>query len=182
MIAEIDAEARLNSMKRGLPPCLHVPIAARDLTALCRFVGTPTLVSSYKGIESAFLVEAHDSPDERDATLPIWELERSAILHERLQLWVDVAYRGYRRAYRKAFPDRAVSGWHLDHVMNRQIAKLKGLKYIRIVAISPGANTSSGGLSERMGSIITAPPRWFSTIGNTLLLFSTRTWVTSSSC
>lgn len=126
-IAEIDTDARLNSMRCGLPPCLHVPIAARDLGALSRFVGAPTLVASYKGRESAFLVEAHDSPDERDATLPIWELERSAILHEKLQLWVDVAYRGYRRAYRKAFPDRAVFGLQLDHVMNRQIAKLKGL-------------------------------------------------------
>lgn len=58
---------------------------------------------------------------------------------------------GYRGAYRKAFPDREVSGLYLDHVMNRQIAKLKRLTYIRIVAISPGANTSSGGLSERMG-------------------------------
>ena len=65
-------------MKCGLPPCLHVPIATRDIVALRRYVGTPTQVASYKDVGAAFVVELHDFPDERDPTLPIWEVERIA--------------------------------------------------------------------------------------------------------
>jgi len=39
----------------------------------------------------------------------------------------------------------------LDHVLNRRVARLKGFSYLRIVPISRGANSSSGGLSEKWG-------------------------------
>lgn len=33
--------------------------------------------------------------------------------------------------------------------MNRRVARLKGFEYVRLVAISRGANSSSGGLCEK---------------------------------
>lgn len=81
--------------------------------------------------------------------LPIWRLEGAAILHARRQLWVHVDYSAYRRAYRQAFPDEEVTGLVLDHVMNRRVARLKGFPYVRVVPVSRGANSSSGGLAEK---------------------------------
>jgi hypothetical protein len=37
----------------------------------------------------------------------------------------------------------------IDHVLNRRVARLKGFAYIRLVAITRGANSSSGGLCEK---------------------------------
>src|SRR6185436_7905154 len=62
-----------------------------------------------------------------------------------------VDYGAYRRAYVRAFPDVDLSGFVLDHVMNRRVARLKGFAYLRIVPISRAANSSHGGLYEGWG-------------------------------
>jgi hypothetical protein len=72
-------------------------------------------------------------------------------LHKVLQVWVHVDYKGYRRAYIKAFPDEDVSSLILDHIQNRKMVKVMGFNYTRIIPVSRGANSSSGSLSEQWG-------------------------------
>lgn len=95
----------------------------------------------------ALLVEAHDPPP-RDLRLPMWQLEEAQIFHARHQVWVHVDFRAYRRAYQLAFPTEALGGLVLDHILNRRVARLKGFGFLRIIPISRGSNSSSGGLSE----------------------------------
>jgi hypothetical protein len=66
-------------------------------------------------------------------------------------VWVHVDCRYYRSAYTKAFPNQNIKDFVLDHVLNRRAARLKGFNYLRIVPISRGANSSSGGLPEKWG-------------------------------
>lgn len=73
------------------------------------------------------------------------------MLHWPRQVWVDVDYSAYRRAFIRAFPETSLNGLVLDHVMNRRVARLKGFTYLRIVPISRAANSSHGGLSEGWG-------------------------------
>lgn len=148
--AEVDTRAQLRSMQCGLPPCLHVPIGARDLDAIRRFVGNPTPLAQSDRVDCAFLVHMHDPP-QLDHQLPIWTLQRSAILHEPRQVWVHVEFSQYRRAYQRAFPEADLTTFVLDHVLNRRSARIKGFQYVRIVPISRAANSSSGSRCEKLG-------------------------------
>ena len=134
----------------GLLPCLYIPVAARDTNAIDTYVGRIVARLARRSSERALLVEAHE-PEEPDERLPIWRLPESAVLHYPLQVWIDVDYGAYRRAYMRAFPDVDLTGLVLDHVMNRRVARLKGFRYLRIVPISRAANSSHGGLSEGWG-------------------------------
>jgi hypothetical protein len=145
----IDERAQEIALTRfALPLCLHIAVAARDEDALERFVGTIETILTSSGQTKALLVRAYDRP-EADARLPIWEHPGVALLRATRQVWVDVDYRAYRRAYAAAFPKQDLGGLVLDHVMNRRVARLKGFRYLRIVPISRAANSSSGGLSEK---------------------------------
>jgi hypothetical protein len=143
---EIDEEAVRISQRSGLPLCLYVPIAARDQAAIERYVGR--IAGILDSGERAFLVEAHDPP-QRDTRLPIWQLAGAGIFHEPRQVWVHVDFKAYRRAYQQAFPEERLHHRVLDHILNRRVARLKGFAYLRIIPISRGSNSSSGGLSER---------------------------------
>jgi hypothetical protein len=146
---EIDEDARALAVTRfALPLCLHIPIAAKDEGALQRFVGRIETVLTGDRPMKALLVRAYDLP-EQDARLPIWEKPEAEILRQPTQVWVHVDCREYRRAYASAFPTQRLSGRVLDHVMNRRVARLKGFTFLRIVPISRGANSSSGGLVEK---------------------------------
>jgi hypothetical protein len=83
----------------------------------------------------------------------------AGVLHATRQVWVDINYRAYRRAYIRAFPDVNLSDRVLDHVMNRRIARLKRFTYVRLVPISRGANSSHGSLSEGWGVAYHSSPR-----------------------
>jgi hypothetical protein len=147
----IDDVARTIALTRfALPICLHIAVGARDEAALERFVGQIESVLAGGEQRKALLVRAYDAPEE-DARLPIWEQPGAAILRAPHQVWVDVDCRAYRRAYATAFPEQDLRNLVLDHVMNRRVARLKGFRYLRIVPISRGANSSSGGLSEKWG-------------------------------
>ncbi|NOY59983.1 MAG: hypothetical protein GXO75_13790 [Calditrichaeota bacterium] len=132
----------------GLLPCLYVPIAARDISAIETYVGKILTRLAPRSPSKALLVGAYD-PEKRDDRLAIWGLPAVVILHYPLQVWVHVDYSGYRRAYIRAFPDVDLTDFVLDHVMNRRVARLKGFLYLRIVPVSRAANSSHGGLSER---------------------------------
>lgn len=100
------------------------------------------------GANRALLVEANDPP-QRDLRLPIWQLAEAKIFYAPFQVWVHVDFRAYRPAYAAAFPEESLADRVLDHVLNRRVARLKGFEYLRIIPISRGANSSSGGLSEK---------------------------------
>lgn len=145
----IDTHAKEIAIKKyALPPCLHIPVAARDEYAIQKYIGNISLVLMAGNPNKALLVETHETP-EINNRLPIWRLKEAALLHCPKQVWVHVDYSGYRSAYIKAFPGEDMTGLVLDHVINRRVARLKGFHYLRIVPISRAANSSSGGLSER---------------------------------
>lgn len=145
----IDAYAKEIALTRfALPPCVHVPVAARDERAIQKYIGNISLVLMAGSPNAALLVEPHETPAINNR-LPIWRLKEAALLHCPKQVWVHVDYSGYRRAYVRAFPDEDLTGLVIDHVLNRRVARLKGFHYLRIVPISRAANSSSGGLSEK---------------------------------
>ncbi|MBC8031848.1 MAG: hypothetical protein H7Z16_17325 [Pyrinomonadaceae bacterium] len=143
----IDQHAIRIPQSSGLLPCLYIPVAARDTNAIETYVGRVLEPLAQRSPDKALLVESHE-PDEPDARLTIWGHPGAAILHHPKQVWVHVDYSAYRRAYIRAFPDIDLSGFVLDHIMNRRVARLKGFNYLRIVPISRQANSSHGGLSE----------------------------------
>jgi len=146
----IDQHATRIPQMSGLLPCLYVPIAARDMSAIETYVGKIITHLAIRAPSDALLVEAYD-PVKADTRLPIWSLPAAAILHYPQQVWVHVEYGAYRRAYIRAFPDANLSGMVLDHVMNRRVARLKGFSYLRIVQVSRAVNSSHGSLSEGWG-------------------------------
>ena len=130
-----------------LAPSLYVPIAARDTRAIETYVGAIVQRRGRGPRDNALVVEAHE-PEAPDFRMAIWTLPAATVLHHPRQLWVHVDFASYRRAYAQAFPGVDLSGYVLDHVMNRRVARLKGFGYLRIVPISRAANSSHGGLSE----------------------------------
>ena len=154
----IDQHAIRIPQNSGLLPCLYIPVAARDISAIETYVGTIVAHLARRSPSSALLVEAY-KPEEADLRLPIWGLREAAVLHYPRQVWVHVDYGAYRHAYSRAFPDVALAGLVLDHVMNRRVARLKGFTYLRIVPISRPANSSHGGLSEGWGVKYHSSPR-----------------------
>jgi hypothetical protein len=146
-VRPIDEHATRIPERSGIPPCLYVPIAARDKFAIEKFVGRIAAHLMPQSPDKAFLIEAYE-PKKADTRLPIWNLPESTVLQSSKQVWVHVDYHAYRRAFMTAFPDFDLTKIVLDHVMNRRVARLKGFAYLRLVPISRGANSSHGSLSE----------------------------------
>jgi hypothetical protein len=140
MIDEIARDRALN--RHGIPLCLHVPIAAVNEAAIVDYMGEIRAVLSGGGLRKAFLVEAYP-PEPRNGEYPIWADPRSAILHHPLQLWVNIRFTRYRRAWQRAFPDVPLGDAVLSHAMNRRVAALKGFDFVRITPTSRSANSSS---------------------------------------
>lgn len=147
---EIDAYAKsVVVTKYGLPPCLHLPIAAVDEDSIRRYIGRTSVITAGDP-NKALLVELPESPPINEK-LSIWSLPQASRLHKKTQVWVHVDFPGYRRAYLKALPNDLLEGRVLDHVLNRRMARLKGFQYLRIVPITRAANSSSGTVSEGYG-------------------------------
>lgn len=153
----IDEIARDLAITRyGLVECLHVPIGAIDEAAISTYVGDVQKVLGSGSARKALLVEAK-APPPRDLRLPIWDIAGCHILHQRLQVWVDVTYTKYRQAYRTAFPNEKLDNRILSHAMNRRVAKLKGFQFVRLTPISRAANSSST-FSENWGVTLHGAP------------------------
>ncbi len=144
----IDLHAARMPWMAGLLPCLYVPIAALDSSAIKTYVGKIHAQLSPRSNCKALLVEAHE-PVKPDDRLSIWSLPAAATLHYPRQVWVHVDYCAYRPAYIRGFPDTDLTDLVIDHVMNRRVARLKGFKYLRVIPVSKAVNSSHGGLSER---------------------------------
>lgn len=146
----IDLSAKNIAIQRfALPECLHVPVAAASEQAIMDYVGQVKRVLATGKPNKAFLVEV-DPPLQRDLRLPIWKEVNSLVLHKTAQVWVHVNYSGYRRAYKKAFPEEDISQMVLSHCMNRRHANIKRFQYVRIVPTSRATNSSSA-FSEAWG-------------------------------
>src|SRR2546422_111586 len=120
----IDQNAVRIPQMSGLLPCLYVPVAARDIQAIETYVGRILARLAQGSPSKALLVEAHE-PEKPDDRLAIWRLPEAAVLHYLRQVWVHVDYGAYRHAYSRAFPEVDLTGFVLDHVMNRRVARLK---------------------------------------------------------
>lgn len=150
MSFKIDKVARDIALRRYvLPECLHVPIAARNETAITTYVGEIVSVLAKGTPNKALQVRAKEPPP-IDNRLPIWEMEGATELHRHMQVWVHVGYTRYRHAYQRAFPTENIASKVLSHAMNRRFAVLKGFQYVRTTPVSRGANSSSG-FSEQWG-------------------------------
>jgi hypothetical protein len=146
----IDAIARELAITRyGLAESLHVPIGAVDETAISTYVGEVQKVLNGGSARKALLVQAKPPPA-RDPCFPIWDIDGCHVLHQRRQVWVDVAYTRYRRAYQEAFPNEVLGDRIVSHTMNRRVAVLKGFQFVRLTPTSRAANSSSA-FSEGWG-------------------------------
>jgi len=153
----IDEIAREMALKRyGIPPCLHVPVAAVDERAITRYVGEIVSTLSGAGTRRAFLVRRSDPPA-AELDYPIWENPQSGILHQELQVWVHVGFTRYRSAYQRAFPLVDLSGSVISHTRNRRMAALMGFDFVRLTATSRSANSSSA-FSEGWGVSLHGDP------------------------
>jgi len=160
----IDLGAKNIAVQRfALPECLHVPVAAANEQAILDYVGQIKQVLASGQPNRAVLVEV-DLPPQRDVRLPIWKEVNSPVLHKTEQVWVRFDYSGYRRAYKKAFPDEDISQMVLSHCMNRRHANIKGFRYVRIVPTSRATNSSSAfsevwGIETNSKLIASRPPQ-----------------------
>ena len=134
----------------SIPPCLHIPIAARDEKAIERFVGAITSTRRHRGRINALVVESHQPPSP-GLRLPVWGRAEAAMLHAETEVWVHVDYRRYVHAYKAANPGCDLLGKDVDHTMNRQIARLKGFDFVRIMPLAHSVNRSSGAVAEKWG-------------------------------
>ena len=156
MALQIDETAKNTALTRwALPECLHVPIAAVDEDAIRNYVGDVKRVVSGRGLRKALLVTVPHSLS-IDPLLPISEHPNAGILHARRQLWVHVAYRPYRLAYRRAFPNENIERRILSHAMNRETAVYKGFDFVRLTPVSGVANVSSA-FSEQWAKALHKP-------------------------
>lgn len=158
-MVDIDILAKSNVInKLAMPESLHLPISARDKESIIRYIGDIIAELSSPDTNGAFLVEV-PKPASINTKLAVWKLPESRILHQVFQVWVHVDYKGYRKAYRKAFPAENISSLILDHIPNRKMAKVMGFNYVRIIPISRRANSSSGSLCEQWGVKYQNTPR-----------------------
>jgi hypothetical protein len=151
-----DEVAKEIALRRwNLPECLHVPIAAVDEDAICNYVGDVERVVSGQGLRKALLVTVPERAP-IDPLLPISGHPSAGIFHARRQVWVHVAYKPYRSAYKRALPDENIDGRILSHAMNRDTAVHKGFDFVRLTAVSGIANVSSA-FSEQWAKALHKP-------------------------
>jgi hypothetical protein len=132
----------------GLPSSLHVPIAAASIEAIDTFVGDVLRERlGREGRPKALLVQT--PPRSVEAGVPLWTSAAADLamqrLHPPLQVWVDVDYAAYRRAY-LSFGLTMPPGYFLDHIQNRRAMRLRGRSHpwLRLCPVHRRVNTSGG--------------------------------------
>ena len=138
--------------RAAMPASLLIPIAAVDKEAIQRHVGRSVLPVPGTRRDNAFQVVAECGPSPSD--LAVWQHKRAAIINMKTQIWVDIGYSGYRRAYRTVFHREDVRNMVIHHIMNRRYARLHGFRYVRLVPISRSTNSSCA-FSEDWGVTLT---------------------------
>lgn len=124
----------------GFHDSLIIPIGAKSKEDIQNYVGS---IDETFGKDNALLVSF--SPLSPPNHLPVWQQERSFWLNYPRQLWVDVDYRNYRKAYQKVFSEVIEdSVYVVDHIMNRKLARSMGYRFVRLLHISRKSNSSGG--------------------------------------
>jgi hypothetical protein len=155
---EIDMYAKEFAKRYGMPDDLHIPIAARTIDAINKYIGNISEILAKSQSNKALLVNL-DEPLYISKKSAAWKVNSSEIFYSIRQVWVHVDYTGYRIAYQKAFPELDLTNFVVDHIMNRRVAKLKGFDYLRIIPISREANSSSGNMTEKYAVEYHSSPR-----------------------
>lgn len=138
--------------RAAMPEDFLVPVAAVDVASIQRHIGAECIPIPKTRIGNAYLVMTEGGPEK--SALAIWDHKRANVLSQKMQVWVDVSYSGYRKAYKTAFPNEDIRRQVIHHVMNRRYALMHGFRYTRLVAISRSANSSSA-FSENWGVTLT---------------------------
>lgn len=125
----------------NLPLCLTTPIASKSIEAIEKYIGVVKPLENYS--DKAFIVQLNNFEQPNDFDL--WNHPRAELINYPTQLWVDVDFKYYKKAYEIAFPEFDISkGIYIDHIMNRKLARLFDFKYVRLVHVRHSTNTSSG--------------------------------------
>lgn len=128
-----------NSNTNSFDRCLIIPVAAKSLSSISKYVGQ--IVQSSKQAKWA-IVQFHPlSPPNK---LPVWSHPRASLISLEKQCWVHVDYTCYRKCYLDCFEDLVLNKMVIDHIRNRRFAKRLGFNYIRLVHVDRGINSSSG--------------------------------------
>jgi hypothetical protein len=140
-----------NAPKFGLPQCLWVPIAARDVASIEKHVGA---IIEHRSLRSAGLgavkVAAYQSGLPPASSAPLW---RSAVKEDAVQrlfpthqVWVHVDYSAYKQAWLRFGMPQPGHGEFLDHVQNRRAIRLRWYSHpwIRLAPVPRLVNTSGG--------------------------------------
>ncbi|MCP4097828.1 MAG: hypothetical protein GY748_16460 [Planctomycetaceae bacterium] len=149
----VDEAAKVRAIRKAaMPETLLIPIAAVSEDAIKRHIGRKCTQVPRTRLGNAFCVLSECGPEPSD--LAVWKHERASVLNQPTQIWVDVAYSGYRKAYREVFPEEVIQNRVIHHVMNRRYAALHGFRYVRLISIARSTNSSSG-FSENWGVTLT---------------------------
>lgn len=132
-----------NNDTSSLPLSLVIPVGAKSSASIEAHVGR---IRS-RGPSDVWL-EVEYSPLAPPDTSLAWGEERAAWFHAPRQCWVEVDYPAYRDAYKKCHPDLALGNFVIDHILNRRLARALGFRYVRLIHVSRGVNSSSGRGSE----------------------------------
>jgi hypothetical protein len=129
----------------GLHKSLIIPIAAKSILALEKYVGDITPIESTNG--NAFIVNVDflEAPNE----LEVWSNPRSIFLNAKKQVWVNINYKQYRKAYAKVFPEIDIKGYDIDHIFNKSFAKLFDFTFVRLLHVDSSYNRRSGAGIEK---------------------------------
>jgi hypothetical protein len=128
----------------GLHPSLLIPIGSKTKEAIEKYVGSiDTIIGDYE----AFVVNF--TPIAPPNGLPVWNHIRSTLIVNPVQIWVDVDFRNYRKVYLQ-YNKEINKNDVIDHIMNRRFAKKLGYRYVRLLHVSRGVNSSAGKGGESM--------------------------------
>jgi hypothetical protein len=141
-------EGDTSAPRFGLPASLRVPIAARSLDVLEKFVGD--IIAMRRGRKGAVQAIALRQPaPDLESDVPLWKGPGATEALDRLfpitQVWVDVDFAGYRRAYID-FGLTIPALYFLDHVQNRRAIRLRDRSHpwLRLSPVHRRVNTSGG--------------------------------------
>ncbi|MCK5133576.1 MAG: hypothetical protein KAR40_15655 [Candidatus Sabulitectum sp.] len=141
----------LSASRHGLPDSLIVPVAARDIASVEKYVGKiDERIVGRSGRLNAFTVIPHFWPVKKEKNVSLWSHQNSseyyARLHPSKQCWVHVDYTGYRRAYKRMGMPEIPEKFVLDHIRNREAIRLRNYShpYLRLCPVSKKVNCSGG--------------------------------------
>jgi len=125
----------------GLHRCLITPIATKSIAGIEEYVGKVTKFEKYNN--EALIVHRTINNDINE--FDVWNHPRASLINSEKQLWVDVDFKYYKKAYENAFSEFIISkDVFIDHIMNRKLARAFDYKYIRLIHVKNTTNTSSG--------------------------------------